>query len=164
MTNIGTQSNRERTGGRDLGLSAIMRVPKGCRVCDEDAPEVAPCPICNRCALPILKLEASRERRDVWTHSRYRRAEMAWENIPAYYLLHDITDKEAGELRGRVTDASAEAWLERYGSRPIEFVNLSTMRTFHWTVRVFVKWIEQRAKEHKAKGCATFEPTVPQLS
>lgn len=52
---IGTSNNIERTGDRDLDFSALMRLPRGIRVCDID-----PSPRCPKCDHMIAIFEAKR--------------------------------------------------------------------------------------------------------
>jgi hypothetical protein len=86
---VGTHNNFERTGDRDLAFSALMRKPRGVKVCDFDPMPIGPD------NLPYVMWEVKREtgNRDwILAHTRYVSAVAEKLGVPAYFIYHRPDD------------------------------------------------------------------------
>lgn len=140
VTNPGTANNNERTGDRDLYFSWILRQPSSpsrkLRSCDFDTlPDAPPTVICDKCGLPVLWLEATRQQG--YKATRYTQNIARKLGVPAYLIRHSG--------RWGVSNNGSD----RQPSPTFEVERLSDHKkqTFEGE-QEFIKWLESKFESH----------------
>ena len=109
---LGTKNNKERTGDRDLQFSALMRRPRGIKVCDIDPLPFGPD------NLPYVLWEVKRKtgNRDwILDNTAYVRAMAEELGRPTYFLYHRPNDS--------IVEATRLSDFERRVMTYAQFVN-----------------------------------------
>ena len=143
---------QERTGSRDLGASAVMKIPDlrgmGC-VLDIDCPSRGPEPVCYNCYLSVLLLEFDRSNnRDVKKYSQHVCAEASLvEGRPAFYVIHSFADTALAE----VEKSGRRKFLERHEDEKLMVCRVSQgdFKGALYSLRDFVDLIEWRMVIHR---------------
>jgi hypothetical protein len=144
--NPGTANNNERTGNRDPYFSWLLRQPKSpsgkLKSCDYDSlPELAPSIICDRCSLPVLLIEATRQ--TGFKATRYTSTLAKRIGVESFLVRHD------GDM-GTQRDGS-----DRRQSTFFDITRLSDHAQFNTRTLdgsaecLFIEWLERKFEEHR---------------
>lgn len=118
---VGTKRNKERSEDRDLEWSKLMRLPdKDAEGCDGElrSMDMDVSPWCNRCGLPIMLFEVTRE--TGYKGTRYTHTLAQKIGVKSYLIRHNLPESDVITVEdlklGGPTDVSKVQfvrWVEK---------------------------------------------------